>query len=194
MHANEDPITRFTEEFERARTSERFDASRCALATASREGVPSVRFILLKSVDARGFVFFTNLHSQKARELGENPHAALAFHWESTGVQVRVEGDTQLLDDAASDAYFDTRALDSRLGAWASKQSQPLASRAALVARVAKVAARFAGRHVDRPPFWGGYLLVPRRIEFWHDGVARLHDRFSYERQGDTWTVTRLYP
>ncbi|NOY89784.1 MAG: pyridoxamine 5'-phosphate oxidase [Deltaproteobacteria bacterium] len=194
MDAKEDPIARFVRELERARATERFDASRCALATATREAVPSVRFVLLKGVDARGFVFFTNLRSQKARELADNPHAALAFHWESTGVQIRVAGETELLEDARADAYFDSRPLDSRLGAWASKQSQKLTSRAALVARVAQVAARFAGRRVERPPFWGGYLLVPRRIEFWHDGVARLHDRFAFEREARGWSVSRLYP
>lgn len=194
MSVTPDPITRFVEELEKARETERFDASRCALATATPDAVPSVRFVLLKEVDDRGFVFYTNLRSRKARELDANPRAALAFHWESTSVQARVEGDVEPLDEARADAYFDSRPLESRLGAWASKQSQPLASRAELVARVAKVTARFAGRRVPRPPFWGGYLLVPRRMELWYDGLARLHDRFAFTLEDGRWVEQRLFP
>lgn len=191
---SDDPIEQFTHELERASKNERFDATRCALATATSDAKPSVRFVLLKGADADGFVFFTNLRSQKARELDDNPQAALAFHWESTGVQVRVEGAVAPLADGLADAYFDSRALDSRIGAWASKQSQPLASRASLVARVAKVAARFAGQRVTRPPFWGGYVITPSRVEFWYDGTARLHDRFAFTRDDGKWSVARLYP
>ncbi len=150
--------------------------------------------VLLKGVDERGFVFYTNYGSRKAAELDANPRAALCFYWPWTGKQFRVEGPVARVPAAESDAYFATRPRASRIGAWASRQSEPLESRARLLARVAKTEARFAGREVPRPDFWGGYRLEPERIEIWHNQLHRLHDRFLYEREGDGWTRRRLFP
>jgi len=191
---SEDPIARFAEELERARPTEPFDASRCALATADRDGQPDVRFVLLKSVDDDGFVFYTNLESAKGRDIAANPHAALVFHWHTIGVQVRVRGPVTQVSDAEADAYFATRDRGSQLGAWASRQSSVLASRESLEAAVAEVARRFENVSVPRPPFWGGYRIRPTAIEFWEDRSDRLHDRWLYERDGGGWHVVRLYP
>jgi pyridoxamine 5'-phosphate oxidase len=188
------PIARFAESYARASALETFDATRAALATCDRAGRPSLRFVLVKHWDARGFVFFTNLESRKARELDENPQAALAFHWSSTGEQIRIEGPVERVSDAESDAYFETRTRGSQLGAWASAQSQPIAARSLLEARLAEVEARYAGRAVERPPFWGGLRLCPDRIEFWRDRPDRLHDRELYTRTGDSWQVALLSP
>jgi pyridoxamine 5'-phosphate oxidase len=188
------PIARFAESYARASALETFDATRAALATCDRAGRPSLRFVLVKHWDARGFVFFTNLESRKARELDENPQAALAFHWSSTGEQIRIEGPVERVSDAESDAYFESRTRGSQLGAWASAQSQPIAARSLLEARLAEVEARFAGRAVERPPFWGGLRLCPDRIEFWRDRPDRLHDRELYTRTGDSWQIALLSP
>lgn len=189
-----DPIADFVALFERAKEAARGDATACALATADAEGVPSVRMVLLKAVDERGFSFYTNYGSRKARELEENPRAALCFHWEELGEQVRVEGEVERVSGEESDAYFASRARQSRIGAWASKQSQPLASRAELLARVAKLELRYAVGPIPRPPFWGGYRLRPGRIEFWSDQLHRLHDRRLFLRRDGDWVRTRLYP
>ncbi len=191
MNAN--PIARFLALFEKAKAVEPHDATAMALATADARGRPSVRVVLLKGADARGFLFFTNRESKKGRELAENPFAALVAHWPASRQQVRVEGRVEPTSDAESDAYFQSRPRESQLGAWASRQSEPLASREELEARVRELAARYP-EAVPRPPHWGGYRLVPDRIELWFDGAARLHDRFSYERAGDGWTMTRLNP
>ena len=164
------------------------------VAPAGRDGAPSARSLLLKGVDAAGFRFFSNRDSRKGRELLANPRAALCFHWARLERQVRVEGDVTLLADAESDAYFRTRPRGSQLGAWASQQSRALDSRAELEARLAETEARFAGREVERPPFWGGYLLAPERIEFWSGRADRLHDRLLYTRAAAGWIATRLYP
>lgn len=164
------------------------------VATADRDGAPSARILLLKGVDAAGFRFFSNRESRKGRELRANPRAALCFHWARLERQVRVEGAVTLLADAESDAYFRTRPRGSQLGAWASPQSRPLESRAELEARLAETEARFAERDVERPPFWGGYLLAPERIEFWTGRADRLHDRLLYTRAAGGWTATRLSP
>lgn len=172
-------------------------ATRAALATVSDQGQPSVRYVLVKHVDDAGFVFFTNLQSRKARELEGNPRAALAFHWVSTGEQVRAEGVVEPVSDAQADAYFATRPRGSQLGAWASKQSAPIATRAELEAELAAVTERFrAQESVPRPAFWGGYRLVPAAIEFWSDRRDRLHDRLVYtrEREDERWRITRLQP
>jgi len=189
-----DWLLRFSEELERARHSEAFDASRCALATADAEGRPSVRFVLLKAANRGGFVFYTNFESQKARDLEANPRAALAFHWHTTGVQVRVRGRVSRVSDEEADAYFATRDRGSQLGAWASKQSAALDERATLDAAVAEATKRFEDVSVPRPPFWGGYRIAPDAIEFWENRDNRLHDRFLYQRADDGWHVTRLYP
>ena len=164
------------------------------LSTADGDGQPSGRFVLLKAVDERGFVFYTNLESRKARALGANPRAALCFYWPELGKQVRVEGAVERVTDGEADAYFATRPRESQIGAWASKQSRTLASRQALDDRVAEVNARFDGVPVSRPPFWSGYRLVPAMIEFWTRDDARLHVRERYERSGSRWTETLLFP
>jgi len=190
----DDPIARFASEYERAGATEPFDVSRCALATADAEGRPSVRFVLLKGFDHRGFVFFTNFDSLKGKQLAVNPHAGLAFHWHTTGVQVRARGPVAKVSDEEADAYFASRDRGSQLGAWASRQSTVLDKRATLEAAVSKAAQRFDDVPVPRPPFWGGFRLLPTVIEFWQNHDDRLHDRWSYERDGETWRVVRLYP
>ena len=189
-----DPIGEFSRLLERAKQSEAGDATACCLATADPDGRPAARMVLLKGADERGFVFFTNYTSRKARELEAGPEAALCFYWSSLDRQVRVEGPVARLPEAESDAYFASRPRGSRIAAWASKQTQPLASRAALVARVAKLEARFLGREVPRPGFWGGYRLTAERIEIWHDQLHRLHDRLVYRATNDGWDRQRLYP
>ena len=187
-----DPIAEFQDLF--ARASEREpDATAVALATADATGAPSVRIVLLKAVDAAGFVFFTNYESRKARELDVNPRAALCFYWPAIGVQVRVEGAVERVTAAESESYFATRPRESQLGAWASAQSQPLSDRETLLQAVAD-AARCFPEEVRRPPWWGGFRLVPVRFEFWTAGANRLHDRFRYEPTEDGWTITRLSP
>jgi pyridoxamine 5'-phosphate oxidase len=190
----DDPVARFEALLERARRAAPHDPTAAALATADARGRPSVRIVLVKAFDARGLVFHTNRESRKGRELAENPRAALCFHWPALGEQVRAEGPVSLLDDAASDAYFATRPRASRVGAWASRQSAPLASRDELLAAVAAVEARFAGGDVPRPPFWGGYLLEPERVEFWTSADDRLHHRVLYVRDGAGWTSSLLFP
>lgn len=189
-----DPVAWFRESFASALERESFDASRAALATADGDGVPNVRYVLVKHVDESGFVFFTNYGSAKARELDANPRAALAFHWASTGVQVRVQGSVARTAAAESDAYFATRPRGSQLGAWASQQSQPVATRAELEASLAEVSARYPDADVPRPEHWGGFRLVPEVIELWHDRRDRLHDRFRFTRGADGWTCVRLQP
>jgi len=188
-----DPILEFQDLFARASTREP-DATAVALATADATGAASVRMVLLKAVDASGFVFFTNYESRKARELDVNPRAALCFYWPAIGVQVRVEGGVERVAAAESEAYFATRPRESQLGAWASRQSRPLASAEALREELARTSARFEGQPVPRPPVWGGFRVRPQRIEFWHAGEHRLHDRVLYTRAGEGWTVERLFP
>jgi pyridoxamine 5'-phosphate oxidase len=192
--AASDPVARFLEALARAAAAAPFDATAAALATADAAGRPSVRVVLVKRVDARGFVFHTNRESRKGRELAENPRAALCFHWPAIEEQVRVEGAVALLPDEESDAYFATRPRASQLGAWASRQSAELPDRAALERAVREVERRFDGRAVPRPPFWGGYLLRPDRIEFWRSRESRLHDRILYEREGEGWRARNLAP
>lgn len=190
-----DPIARFHETLARAAAAAPgVDATAAALATADAAGRPSVRIVLVKAADARGFVFFTHRDSRKGRELAENPRAALCFHWPAIAEQVRVEGAVAPLDDAASDAYFATRPRESQLGAWASRQSAPLADRAALLASLAEVERRFGGGPVPRPPRWGGYVVAPDAIEFWTSGAGRLHHRTVYRRDGRGWSACLLQP
>jgi pyridoxamine 5'-phosphate oxidase len=191
---NPDPIARFEEVFARASASPPMDHTAVALATATSSGRPSVRIVLLHGFDARGFVFYTNYEGRKGGELDANPYAALCFYWPWLDEQVRAEGHVTRLSAEESDAYFASRPRGKQVGAWASMQSRPLASREVLVDRVADAEARFAGRDVPRPPFWGGFRIAPERIEFWRAGEFRLHDREVYVREGDGWKIERLYP
>lgn len=189
-----DPVALFRAWFELARSAAIPLPEATTLATATAGGAPSARVVLLKDVDdLGGFVFFTNYDSRKGRELAENPRAALVFHWQPVGRQVRVEGDVERVSRSESEAYFRTRPLGSRIAAWASPQSEPIGSREALEERVAAVAAVHAA-DVPLPPFWGGYRLVAHTIEFWQHGADRLHDRFRFRRTRDGWSAARLAP
>ena len=192
--ADRDPVELFGEWFKAAEDSGIFLPESMALATASSEGVPSVRMILLKAVDERGFVFYTNYESRKGSELESNPRAALCFHWAVLERQVRVEGRVERVSGEESKAYFDTRPRGSRIGAWASRQSEPLPSREELEERVRRYDREHAGEDVPLPSFWGGYLLRPERIEFWQGKADRLHERLEFHRAGEAWQAIRLYP
>lgn len=191
---SQDPISFFQNWLSEAAASEPNDPDATALATVGADGLPSVRMVLCKGVDAKGFRFFTNSESRKGKELAAQPYAALCFHWKSLLRQVRVEGRVEKLADADADEYFSTRHPLSKLGAWASRQSQPLESRTALEARVAELAEKYKGQDIPRPPHWWGYLVVPAKIEFWQQGEGRLHDRFLFTRTGEGWDVARLNP
>jgi len=189
-----DPLAEFRRVFDRAAESAPFDPVAVTLATASRDGRPSARIVLLRGVDDHGFVFFTNYRSRKASEIDANPHAALCCYWPWLDEQVRVEGLVERATAAESDAYFAGRPRGSQIGAWASAQSQPLESREALEQSYHETDARYAAQAVPRPPHWGGYRLVPERIEFWRAGTYRLHNRVLYTREGAGWRQELLYP
>jgi len=188
-----DPLMMFEAWLAEARASEPNDPTAMALATADGEGRPSVRMVLLKGHDARGFVFYTNLDSRKGKELAANSHAALLFHWKSLRKQVRAEGRVTPVSPEEADTYFASRSRDSRLGAWASDQSRPLGTRAMLEARYAEMQARFPG-DVPRPPRWSGFRVAPERIEFWTDGAHRLHERRLFVQDSGGWHESLLYP
>jgi pyridoxamine 5'-phosphate oxidase len=189
-----DPFEHFRGWFAEAEKSEPNDPNAMAAASATADGRPSVRMVLLKEWDERGFVFYTNMESRKGDELNSNPVAALLFHWKSLRRQVRIEGAVEQVSDAEADAYYASRARLSRLGAWASEQSRPLPRRGALLRRVARFEATYLGREVPRPPFWSGYRVVPARFEFWQDMPFRLHDRTVYVRAPEGWDTMKLYP
>ena len=191
---NRDPIEQFKAWLAEAERSEPNDPNAMALATATPDGIPSARMVLLKGVDADGFAFYTNLGSRKALELAANPRAALCFQWKSLRRQVRVQGWVTPVQDGEADAYFATRARVSQIGAWASKQSQPLIGRFELEARVAKYAAKFALGAVPRPPHWSGYRVIPDSVEFWEDRPFRLHMRFLFRRTPDGWNAQEIFP
>jgi pyridoxamine 5'-phosphate oxidase len=192
----DEPMRLFAAWFEEAVRREPADPNAMALATVDAEGVPNVRMVLLKGVDERGFVFYTNRDSTKGKELESAGKAALVFHWKSLTRQVRIRGTVESVTDEEADAYFASRARLAQIGAWASRQSAPLESRLAFEKAVALYTAKYVVGSVPRPPFWHGYRVVPKAIEFWHDRPFRLHDRVVFRREGlgGSWTKTRLYP
>ena len=190
----DDPFTLFDTWFAEAQASEPNDPDAMALATADADGHPSVRMVLLKGHDERGFVFYTNLDSRKGGELAANPSVALLFHWKSLRRQVRIEGPVSAVSEVEANAYFASRGRTSRIGAWASDQSRPLDRRETFVERVAEVGRRFKGEEVPRPPRWSGFRVTPKAIEFWEDGEHRLHHRRLFTRDGDRWSEGLLYP
>ena len=187
------PLAQFEKWLNEAITVALPEPNAMTLATVSAEGRPSTRVVLIKGIDERGPVWFTNYQSRKGRELAVNPHAALQFHWVELERVVRLEGRVEKISEADSDAYFASRPLDSRIGAWASPQSEVIGSRAVLVARAAQFAAKFL-LQPPRPPHWGGYRLVPDRVEFWQGRSSRLHDRILYTQNGGSWQISRLAP
>jgi pyridoxamine 5'-phosphate oxidase len=193
IFAGEDPFAIARAWFAEAEAKEINDPTAIALATVDASGMPNARMVLLKAIEDDAFVFYTNYGSVKAHEIEAAGTAAFVAHWKSLRRQLRVRGRTSREDGPRADAYYRSRSLPSRLGAWASRQSQPLASRAALMAEVAKVTAT-KGVNPERPPFWGGFRINPVEIEFWADGAHRLHDRFRWTRAGDGWEVVRLSP
>jgi pyridoxamine 5'-phosphate oxidase len=190
-----DPFVQFDAWYRAALQAQVNAPDAMALATASKDGIPSARMVLLKGFDRRGFVFYTNYESQKGRELAENPNAALVLYWPELGRQVRISGAASKVSRRESERYFQTRPVGSRLGTWASRQSEVIASRHVLEERLREVRERFPDEEIPLPPFWGGYRVAPRAFEFWQSRPDRLHDRFRYTRQADgSWLIERLSP
>lgn len=190
----ENPIDQFTEWFKQAYSANLLDVNAMTLSTATKKGKPSSRIVLLKGVDEAGFRFYTNYESRKGRELNENPHASLCFYWAPLERQVRIEGEVERLSRSTSENYFKQRPRESRLGAWASKQSNKVNSREELESRFQKIKQKFEDQEIPLPDFWGGFLLRPQRIEFWQGRESRMHDRICYEKEGEAWKVFRLAP
>jgi len=194
LAANEDPILLFRDWFSEAKKTEIENPNAMMLATADKGGRPSARMVLLKEVDHRGFVFYTNLYSRKALELKENPIASLVFYWKTLARQVRIEGNVEMLSNSEADTYHKSRPRLSQIGAWASKQSQPLEGRFELEKRMAKYTAKFNVSNVPRPEFWSGFRVLPGSIEFWSEEAFRLHNRRLYTCVDEGWIMERLYP
>jgi len=196
VFAADDPLRLFEAWFAEAKATEPNDPNAMALATADADGLPDVRMVLLKDVDQDGFVFFTNTQSDKGRQLQANPQAALLFHWKSLRRQVRVRGPVRPVSPAEADAYFDSRARDSQIGAWASEQSRPMEGRFALEKRIAEYGLKFGLGRVERPAHWSGYRVSPLQMEFWRDRPFRLHDRLQFRRDAldGAWSMARLFP
>ncbi len=192
--ATDDPLALFGSWMAEAARSEPNDPNAVCLATATPDGRPSARMVLLKGVDPRGFVFYTNLESRKGTELAANPAAAMCFHWKTLQRSVRVEGAVEQVSDEEADAYYASRARGSRIGAWASRQSRPLEGRWALEKAVAEQTLRFGLGEIPRPPHWSGFRLLPARIEFWRDMPFRLHERRVFHHAGQGWETEMLYP
>ena len=190
----DDPIEQFRLWFDEARALGLPMPEAMTLATSAADGRPSARIVLLHGIEANGFVFHTNYESRKGRDLEVNPRAALVLYWQPLGRQIRVEGSIERVSEEESAQYFRTRPRGGQLGAWASRQSEQIESRDILEERVRRLDREYEGREVPVPPFWGGYRLLPDRIELWQHGEDRLHDRFAYERSGDGWTRSRLSP
>ena len=190
----ENPVILFKQWLADAEASETVNPTAMALATAEADGTPSVRMVLLKEADERGFVFYTNSESRKGEELAANPKASLCFYWKSLLREVRIDGVVEKVSNEEADAYFDSRSRGSQIGAWASKQSRPLDGRFELEKSIAAYTAKFNIGSVPRPPFWEGYRVVAARIEFWQERSFRLHDRIMYNRSDGGWTRQRLYP
>ena len=190
----DEPYRLFQAWFDEAVKSEPRDPNAMSLATVDPDGMPDVRTVLLKGIDERGFVFYTNTESQKGQELAANPKAGLLFYWKSLNRQVRVRGPVERVTSEEADVYFATRPKGAQIGAWASQQSRPLESRFALEKAVARYAAKHAVGEVPRPPYWTGYRIAPAAMEFWADRPFRLHDRVLFTRQGEGWAKARLYP
>lgn len=189
-----DPYDVFRKWMEEATAREPSDPTAMALSTCTSDGMPSARMVLLKGADSRGFVFYSNADSRKGGELAANPRAALVFYWPTLGRQVRVEGQVEPVSDAEADAYYASRPRISKLGAWASDQSRPLADNATLERRLAELDERYRDEEIPRPPYWRGWRVVPERIEFWRDMPYRLHERTLFTRAGGRWTAGKLYP
>ncbi len=190
----DDPFEWFDSWFAQAEASGMRDPNAMALATCGADRQPTVRIVLLKEWDERGFVFYTNLESMKGTAIAENPRVGIDFFWRDMGRQIRIEGPTERVSDEQADAYFQSRPRGSRIGAWASHQSEPLDSRQALLDRNDELEAKFEGKEVPRPPHWSGTRILPERIEFWENGDFRLHNRWEFRRDGDEWRVRRLNP